>query len=230
MKILLIEDEKKVANFIQQGLSETGFEIDVASDGEIGLQMIHTNAYDVIILDWLLPGKSGIEVCREIRKLDASLPVLMLTAKDTIDDKVVGLESGADDYLTKPFAFEELIARIRALYRRKQITLVDDKDLVIEDLRVNPITRKVYRGGEEIFLSTKEFELLLYFLRHKNRIITRKMLAEAVWKIDFDTGTNFVEVYINYLRKKLDTGSRKPLILTIRGAGYIMKEESGENN
>ncbi|RMF58013.1 MAG: DNA-binding response regulator [Calditrichaeota bacterium] len=230
MKILLIEDEKKVASFIHQGLSESEYEVEVAHDGDTGLEKATGQDYDMFIIDWLLPGISGVEICRRIRQEKPHVPILMLTAKDTISDKVEGLESGADDYLTKPFAFEELKARIKALLRRKELGGAVEQILTIDDLEVDVISRKVFRGGKEILLSNREFDMLVYFLKNKNKIITRKDLAKAVWNIDFNTGTNFVEVYINYLRKKLDTGSGKPLILTIRGAGYIMREEGDENN
>ncbi|MCB0265137.1 MAG: response regulator transcription factor [Calditrichia bacterium] len=222
MKVLIVEDEKKVAQFIERGLSEENFEVAVVNDGDAGLAMAMSNSFDLVILDLMLPGKSGLDVCRELRQYDTKIPVLMLTARDTVEDKVRGLECGADDYLTKPFSFDELIARLRALARR-----VERKDapmLVIDDLTVDVLTRKAFRSGEEIYLSAKEFDLLVYFLKNRNKVISRQMLAENVWDIHFDTGTNYIDVYVNYLRNKLKAGSGRQLIFTIRGSGYIMKD------
>ncbi len=230
MKILVIEDERKVANFIRQGLSESGHSVEVAVDGESGLKLAREKMFDIIILDWLLPGMPGITVCRKIREFDSQIPILMLTARGTTEDKITGLDSGADDYLTKPFAFEELKARIRALSRRAPFSRKESSILTFRDIWVDLLTRRVFRGEREIFLSNKEYELLVYFLKHQNQVITRKQLAKDVWKIDFETGTNFVEVYITYLRKKLGSSKQKPLILTLRGAGYMIKGDPGEND
>lgn len=223
MRLLLIEDDKKVASFIVKGLTESGYAVDVSHDGKKGLDMASENSYDLVILDWMLPGMDGLKICSRIREFSKDIPILFLTAKETALDKVAGLDAGADDYLTKPFSFIELLARIRALLRRGSRAV--DK-LAIDDLELNVAERKVQRGGRTIELSNKEFAILEYLLRNKNRLINRATLTEHVWNIDFDRGTNLVDVYINYLRKKLDTGSRKPLIHTVRGAGYILKEET----
>ncbi|RMI27672.1 MAG: DNA-binding response regulator [Calditrichaeota bacterium] len=223
MKILVVEDEEKVAQVLKKGLSEWDYTVDIALSGEEALQKIGEENYDLVILDWLMPGMDGLAVCREIRERDKSLPILMLTAKDTVDDKVLGLETGADDYLTKPFSFEELKARIKALVRRSASPAVSY--LEAGDLIVDPLSRKVTRGHHRIFLSNKEYELLLFLMLHKNKVVTRQMIAEQVWGIPFDTGTNYIDVYINYLRKKLNVGSRKPLIFTVRGKGYMLRDD-----
>lgn len=223
MRLLLVEDDKKVASFIVKGLTESGYAVDVRYDGRSGLEAAEMESYDLIILDWMLPVMDGIMVCQKIREFSKDIPILFLTAKETTLDKVTGLDAGADDYLTKPFSFIELLARIRALMRRGTRAL--DR-LTIDDLEVNVTERKVLRGGKPIELSNKEFAILEYLLRNKNRLINRAALTEHVWNIDFDRGTNLIDVYINYIRKKLDVGSRKPLIHTVRGAGYILKEET----
>ncbi len=223
MNILVVEDEKRVAEFLQKGLSESGYRVDVAFDGEAGLEQAGQVGYDLFILDWLLPGKNGLELCRELRSSFPATPILMLTAKDTLQDKILGLDTGADDYLTKPFSFEELKARVRALARRKK--RIEPRNLSAGDLEVNPADRSVTRGGVSITLSNKEYELLTYLLRNKNKVLSRELTAREVWGITFDTGTNYIDVYINYLRKKLKVGSEKPLIFTIRGRGYILKDE-----
>ncbi len=225
MRLLLIEDDKKVAAFIVKGLTESGYVVDVRHDGRSGLEATQEESYDLIILDWMLPGIDGITVCKKIREFSKNIPILFLTAKETPSDKVKGLDAGADDFLSKPFAFMELLARIRALLRRGTRTL--DK-LFIDDLEINVNERKVVRGGKTIELSNKEFAILEYMVRNKNRLINRATLTEHVWNIDFDRGTNLIDVYINYLRKKLDVGSRKQLIHTVRGAGYVLKEETHE--
>lgn len=223
MRLLLIEDDKKVAAFIVKGLTESGYSIEVRHDGRSGLKTAEEESYDLIILDWMLPGIDGITVCKKIREFSKDIPILFLTAKETPSDKVQGLDAGADDFLSKPFAFMELLARIRALLRRGTRTV--DK-LVVDDLEIHVNERRVVRGGKPIELSNKEFAILEYMVRNKNRLINRASLTEHVWNIDFDRGTNLIDVYINYLRKKLDVGSRKPLIHTVRGAGYILKEET----
>jgi len=223
MRLLLVEDDKKVASFIFKGLTESGYAVDVRYDGRTGLETAEEESYDLIILDWMLPVMDGITVCKKIRKFSKDVPILFLTAKETASDKVVGLDAGADDYLSKPFSFMELLARIRALLRRG--TRIVDK-LTVDDLEVNVTERKVLRGGQVIELSNKEFAILEYLLRNKNRVTNRATLTEHVWNIDFDRGTNLIDVYINYLRKKLDIGSRKTAHSYVRGAGYILKEES----
>jgi heavy metal response regulator len=222
MRILVIEDEKKVANFIERGLKEEYYAVDVAYDGENGIYMAEVNEYDLIILDVVLPIKDGISVCKELRKKKVCVPVLMLTAKDEIQDKVLGLDSGADDYVTKPFAFEELLARVRALLRRKNqnITTI----LKIADLELNQLTHEVKRAGKEIALTMKEYNLLEYLMLNANQTITRTMISEHVWNESFDSFTNVIDVYVNYLRNKIDKGFKKQLIHTVRGIGYILKE------
>lgn len=222
MRILLVEDEKRIASFVQRGLKEEGFVVDHAPDGETALYLAGVNPYDAVILDVMLPGKDGITICRELRsKLKSDLPVLMLTAKSTVKDKVTGLNAGADDYLAKPFEFEELIARVRALLRRKTHTL--QTQLKVDDLELDPFTHQVRRGGKEILLTSKEYTLLHYLMMNAGHVVTRTMISEHVWNEDFDTLTNVIDVYINYLRKKIDEGSGRPLIHTLRGTGYILK-------
>lgn len=223
MKILLVEDERKVANLIKKGFEEEGIMVDIAEDGEIALQKVITDAYDLIILDIMLPGKDGIEVLKEIRSKGIMKPIMMLTAKDTTTDKVLGLDAGADDYITKPFVFEELLARVRALLRRGH-AIEKAQPIQIHDLVIDPVTRKVTRAGKEIELTTKEYSLLEYMARNKNRILTRTMIAENVWDYQFDSLTNIIDVYINYLRKKVDKDHQRKLIHTVRGVGYMIKE------
>lgn len=222
MRILLVEDELKIANFIERGLKEEHYAVDVVYNGEEALNMADMNPYDLIILDLMLPDRDGLSVCRTLRNNKIDTPILMLTAKSGIRDKVSGLDSGADDYLTKPFAFEELLARVRALLRRKtgeKVTL-----LKIADLELDQLTHKVKRAGKEIKMTSKEYALLEYLLLNANQIVTRTMISEHVWNEDFDSFTNITDVYINYLRNKIDKGSDKQLIHTIRGVGYIVKE------
>ncbi|GAB4293545.1 MAG: response regulator transcription factor [Desulfuromonadia bacterium] len=221
MKILVVEDEKKVSSFVKRGLEEEKFEVDTAFDGEEGLAMALKNPYDLIILDWMLPKRDGIAVLHELRK-EKTTPVLMLTAKDSVDDIVSGLESGSDDYLTKPFAFAELLARVKALVRRSEYDR--GAELKFADLRIDPVTHKVWRGENEIDLTAKEYALLEYFMRNPNQVLTRTMIADHVWDYTFDSFTNIIDVYVNYLRKKIDRDYPKKLIHTVRGVGYILKE------
>jgi heavy metal response regulator len=223
MRILVIEDEKKVSEFIKRGLKEEGYAVDIASDGENGLFQAMEIAYDLILLDLMLPKLDGMSLCKKLRENDIQTPLIMLTARDSIKDKVTGLDSGADDYLTKPFSFEELLARIRALMRKErnqQPTM-----LQIADLSLDLVSHKVRRGKEEIILTAKEYALLEYFMRNAGSVITRTMISEHVWDINFDTFTNVIDVYVNYLRNKIDKGQKIKLIHTIRGRGYILKEE-----
>ena len=221
MRILLIEDEKRIANFIERGLKEKKYVVDTASDGEKGLFMSEVNIYDLIILDVMLPGKDGISVCRELRKKKIDAPILILTAKDTVRDKVLGLNSGADDYLTKPFAFEELLARIRVLLRRKEG--IKTTILKVADLGLNQLTHEVIRAGKKVDLTSKEYALLEYLMINADHIVTRTMISEHVWNESFDSFTNIIDVYINYLRSKIDKGFGKELLQTIRGTGYVLK-------
>jgi heavy metal response regulator len=221
MRILLIEDEKKVAGFVKKGLEEEGYAVDVAPDGEKGLIMTLDRVHDLIILDIFLPKMDGLSVLREIRKRKVVAPVLILTIRATIEDKVLGLDAGADDYLTKPFAFQELLARVRALLRRRSDA--DPSVLRIADLTLDPARREVFRGEDMIELTPKEYSLLDYFMRNAGRVLTRTMIAESVWDYDFDAGTNVIDVYVNYLRKKIDADREPKLIHTVRGVGYVMK-------
>ena len=223
VRILIIEDEKKIADFIKRGLKEEGYAVDTARDGEEGLFLATTNEYDAIVLDLMLPKMDGLSLCRRVREKDVSTPLIMLTAKDRVEDKVTGLDSGADDYLTKPFAFEELLARIRALLRKKDSRAA--AQLQIADLELDLLTHKVTRQDKEISLTSKEFALLEYLMRNKGRVVTRTMISEHVWDINFDTDTNVIDVYINYVRNKIDHGYKKKLIHTIRGRGYILTDE-----
>jgi DNA-binding response OmpR family regulator len=223
MRILVVEDEKKVLSFIKRGLEEEKYEVDTAMDGEEGLKMAVDKPYDLIVLDWMLPKKDGLSMLKELRSKKAMIPVLMLTAKDSVEDIVAGLDSGSDDYLTKPFAFAELLARVRALLRRAE--LERGAEIHFSDLRLDPVTHKVWRKDKEIVLTAKEYGLLEYFMRNPNQVVTRTMIADHVWDYTFDSFTNIIDVYVNYLRKKIDRGSDKKLIHTVRGVGYIFKEE-----
>jgi len=227
MRVLVIEDEDKMADVIRRGLEEENFEVDVASDGNRGLELAKASQPDFIILDIGLPGIDGFEVAREIRAAGVRSPVLMLTARDTTEMKVKGLDSGADDYLTKPFAFAELLARLRALQRR---TLPPEStSLQIGDLALNLITRRASRGGVEIQLTNKEFALLEFFMRHPDEILSREILSEKVWEETFDTLTNVIDVYINYLRNKIDRSFEPKVIHTVRGVGYKFKTPATES-
>jgi heavy metal response regulator len=223
MRILLVEDDRKVASFIRRGLEEEGYAVDLASDGETGLAMALDRLHDVIVLDVMLPGKPGFQVVRELRQAKVATPVLLLTARDAVEDKVQGLDAGADDYLTKPFAFAELLARVRALLRRGKEARAPV--LQVADLTLDPATRTVKRAGEAISMTNREFALLEYFLRNPGRVLTRTMIAEHVWDYSFDTATNVIDVYVNYLRKKIDAGRERKLLHTVRGVGYVLKAD-----
>ncbi len=221
MRILLVEDEKRLAGFIQRGLKEEHFAVDVAHDGEKGIEMAQVNAYDLVILDLMLPEKDGLTICRELRARKIDVPILMLTAKSSAKDKALGLNTGADDYLGKPFEFEEFLARVNALLRRnraEKTTL-----LKVADLELDQQTHKVKRAGKEIELTSREYALLEYLMLHGGQIVTRTMISEHVWDESFDTFTNVIDVYVNYLRNKIDKGFDKILIHTIRGTGYMLK-------
>ncbi len=223
MRILIVEDDKKIAGFIKKGLAEEHYAVDVFYDGEEGAYWAQVNDYDLIILDIMLPGKDGIEVCKEIRNKNIVTPIIMLTAKDALENKIKGLDAGADDYLTKPFSFEELLARVRALFRRTQ--KYKTKTLKAADLELDFVNRKVTRAGKNITLTGKEYALLEYLMRNNGRIVTETMIIEHVWDMDFDSLTNVANVYIHHLRQKIDRNFDKKLIHTIRGVGYIMKED-----
>ena len=223
MRILVIEDEKKVATFIKKGLVEEHYAVDTAFDGEEGLYLAEINEYDLIVLDLMIPKIDGFGVLKKIRERKNTVPILVLTARDSVDDTVRGLDAGCDDYLTKPFAFAELLARIRALLRRDK----KEKESVlrIADLSLSIVTHKVMRQGKEIELTSKEYALLEYFMRNPEKVLTRTMISEHVWDYHFDSITNVIDVYVNYLRKKIDKDFEPKLIHTIRGIGYMMKKE-----
>lgn len=225
MRILVVEDDSPLASFVQKGLSAEHYAVDVARDGEQARQLALENDYDLLILDLNLPKIDGIEVLRAVRAKKPSLPVLVLTARSRIEDRVQSLDSGADDCLIKPFSFTELSARVRALLRRGPRTI--DTVLQIADLELNRVERKVKRAGRPIELTSKEFALLEYLMRNAGRRVTRSMIVEHVWNLSFDTSTNIVDVYINYLRRKVDDGFAPRLIRTIRGVGYEMNCQSG---
>jgi heavy metal response regulator len=222
MRILVVEDEKKVAGFIKKGLEEETYAVDIAHDGGEGFYLGKENQYDLIILDWMLPEMDGLEVLQKLRQSGVDTPILLLTAKDSVEDKVAGLNEGADDYLTKPFAFSELLARVRVLLRRGQKET--KTTLTLGDLTLDLVSHKVKRGDEDIELTSKEYSLLEYFMRNPGKVLTRTMIAEHVWDYNFDTFTNVIDVYINHLRKKIDKNFSKKLLHTMRGVGYVMKE------
>jgi len=221
MRILVIEDEKKVASFIKRGLEEAGYTVDAAKDGEEGLYKVESEEYDLIILDLILPRKNGIEVCKELRQMKLNTPILILSAKDSVDDKVLGLDSGADDYLTKPFAFNELLARVRALLRRGEA--LSQVKLQVGDLMLDSVTREVTRGGKEIKLTNREYSLLEYLMLNSGKVLSRTQLSEHVWDYTFDTFSNVIDVYVNYLRNKIDRDYDVKLINTVRGVGYVLR-------
>jgi len=223
MKILVVEDEKKVANFLQKGLKEEQYVVDVAYDGLEGEHLAKTNDYDLILLDIMLPGKDGINILKTLRQCQVNVPVIMLTAKEMVEDKIKGFNAGCDDYISKPFSFEELLVRIRAVLRRGSGAL--SNVISFADLTLDLISHKVIRAGREIELTAKEYTLLEYLVRNPNRVLTRTMIAEHVWDYNYDSFTNVIDVYINYLRNKVDRGFPTKLIHTVRGVGYVLKEE-----
>jgi heavy metal response regulator len=223
MRLLVVEDEKKVASFIKKGLEEEGYAVDLAADGEAGAAMACDGVHDLIVLDINLPKKDGLAVLKELRQNRITAPVLLLTVRAAVEDRVLGLDTGADDYLTKPFAFQELLARVRALLRRGSVA--EQPVIEVADLKLDPARRLVYRGEVKIDLTSKEFTLLDYFMRNRDRVLTRTMIAEHVWDYAFDTSTNVIDVYVNYLRKKIDSGRDPKLIQTVRGVGYVLKTD-----
>jgi len=224
MKILIIEDEPRVASFIKEGLEEKGYETEVAYDGLSGEKASMAPGIDLVILDLIIPGKSGIEVCKSIKSVNPDLPVLMLTALGTTADKVTGFDAGADDYLVKPFDFPELLARIKSLLKRKTPSSQQPQSLKVADLELDLLRKVAIRGGRVIELTAKEFSLLEYFMRNKGRVLSRVDISEKVWEITYDTGTNVVEVYVNILRKKIDRDFEPKLIHTRIGLGYIFTD------
>ena len=227
IQILIVEDEKKIADALKQGLTENGFEAEVVYDGDIGIKLFRSRPFHMVILDVNLPGMNGFELCQEIRKANPSVPVIMLTAMTTVEDKIEGFEAGADDYIIKPFDFRELIVRIRALLKRLHSTVIAGTVLTAGDLVMNLDSKEVTRGGKPVTLTAKEFQLLEYFLRNKNKVLSRADISLNVWDIDFDTRTNVIDVYVNYLRKKIDKGFEEPLIHTQVGMGYVLKDKTG---
>ncbi len=222
-KILLVEDEPAIAKFISRGLQREGYTVFSALDGQTGLDLAFRELPDLILLDVMLPDIDGLKVCRQIREAKLQTPILMLTAKDAIPDRVAGLEAGADDYLVKPFAFEELLARLRAL-RRRRAPIETEAPLNFADLTLTPSTRMARRGQRNIELTAKEYELLELFMRHPNQVLTRDQIYERIWGYDFGGESNIIEVYIRYLRAKLETGHEPRLLYTIRGVGYALRE------
>lgn len=224
MRILIIEDEEKLAISLKKGLEKEGYAVDYVLDGETGQRRIALNHqdYDLVILDLMMPKKDGFEVCRNVRKQNITIPILVLTARDATEDKVQALNDGADDYLVKPFSFEELTARIRALLRRPEQALTEE--LTVRDLVLNTSSRKVHRRGDEIFLTLKEFSLLEYLMRHPNQVVTRENMIDHLWDFAFDSFSNVVDVHIKNLRRKIDGNYDEKLLETIRGVGYKIKE------
>jgi two-component system response regulator MprA len=222
-RILVIEDEERIRQFLQRGLSYEGYRVDSASDGQLGLEMARENPPDLVLLDLMLPGIDGLEVCRRLRAV-SDVPILMLTAKEAIEDRVSGLDAGADDYLVKPFAFDELMARVRALLRRAQPAT--PQVYRFADLELDTGTRQGRRGGNIFDLTAKEYELLELFMRHPRQVLTRDVIFDRVWNYDFGGESNIIEVYVRYLRQKTEAGGGSRLIHTVRGIGYVLREES----
>lgn len=225
MRVLVIEDEPRLAGYIQKGLSEEAFTADVATDGESGLERAQTTTYDLIILDLMLPGIDGMTVCGRLRAAGDNVPILVLSARGMVQDRVSALNAGADDYLTKPFEFSELSARIRAVLRRRQPTAF--LPLIVADLSLDPVSRIVRRGNRRVDLTQKEYALLEYLLRHAGQAVTRTMIAEHVWNFHWDRLTNVIDVYINHLRKKIEVAGEPRLIHAIRGSGYVIRDPEG---
>ena len=226
MRLLIVEDEKSLLKILEKGFKEEGYGVDVASEGEEGLYMAENIPYDAIILDIMLPGIDGLTILSTIRKKDIATPVILLTARDATGDKITGLDTGADDYLTKPFDFDELLARVRSLVRRKSAT--KEALIRIDDLEINTASHEVKRGGRAITLSSREYSMLEYMAYKKNTVLSRSDILEHVYSEEVDLDSNIVDVYINYLRKKIDAGAERKLIHTVRGAGYILKDATAE--
>jgi DNA-binding response OmpR family regulator len=225
MKVCLVEDEQKVAAFICKGLEEHGYKIKTAKNGSEAKVLILTEDFDLLILDIMLPDINGIELCRQIRLDNIQTPILILSALDQVQNKVAGLKAGADDYLIKPFHFSELLARIEALLRRQHITPKEDHTIIFDDLKLDTWSNVAERAGKQITLTAKEYTLLELFMRNPNKILSREFIAEQVWGIDFDTGTNFIDVYVNYLRKKIEKDFKRKLIHTVIGMGYTLRND-----
>jgi len=223
MRILVVEDEEKVASFVKKGLEQSSYTVDTVTTGDDALAFALATAYDAIILDIMLPGRDGLSVVRELRSRGISTPVLALTARGSLEDKIHGLDSGCDDYLPKPFAFDELLARLRALLRRQPASRA--VKLEYSGVALDPVTRAITRDGKPIELTNKEYALLELLLRHPGQVFTRTAILESVWGYDFDAGSNVLEVYMNFLRKKIDAVGKKKLLHTVRGVGYVLREE-----
>lgn len=223
--ICLVEDEQKVAAFICKGLEEQGYQLKTAKNGDEAFKLAAAENFDLFIVDIMLPDISGIELCREIRETDSQTPILILSALDQVQNKVAGLKAGADDYLIKPFHFSELLARIEALLRRQNISQKEDHVIVFDDLKLDTWSNLAERDGQQIALTAKEYTLLELFMRNPNKVLSREYIAEQVWGIDFNTGTNFIDVYVNYLRKKIEKGFAKKLIHTVIGMGYTLRND-----
>ena len=229
MRILIVEDERRLAQFLKKGFEAESMAVDIAQDGHEGAALGREGDYDAIVLDLMLPGKDGIQVLQEIRSAGKSTPILILSARGEVEDRIRGLNLGADDYLPKPFAFAEVLARVRALLRRQSTDGDRGSVLRVDDLSVDLLSRKARRAGREIELTNKEFQLLEYLLRSKNRVLSRVLIIEHIWDMQFDGGTNVVDVVINRLRRKIDDGARHPLIRTVRGVGYVLEEPPRED-
>jgi two-component system OmpR family response regulator len=225
LRVLIIEDDREAAQFLVKGLTESGYVVDHADDGPKGLMLATSRTYDVLVVDRMLPGLEGLSVIETLRKNDIQTPALVLSAKATVPDRVAGLRAGADDYLTKPFAFAELLARLEALGRRGQLS-TEETVLKVADLEMDLVTHKVVRGDQPIELQPREFRVLEYLMRNAGRVVTRTMLLEAVWDYNFDPQTNVIDVHISRLRQKIDKGFEKPLLHTVRGAGYRLTENA----
>ena len=221
MRVLVVEDSRRLAGIVKRGLLEEGYAVDNAYDGEEAEYMAESTPFDLIVLDIMLPKKDGITVCRDLRAKKVNTPILMLTAKDSVEDKVTGLDSGADDYLVKPFAFSELLARLRALLRREVLPKI--QKLQIGELALDPQSREVWRNGDRVDLTAKEYAIIEYFMRRPNAVVTRTMLGESVWDYEFDGLSNIIDVYVRRLRRKIDREGQESLIQTVRGAGYRLR-------
>lgn len=221
MKILIVEDEIGIANFLRDGLEDENYSVDVALDGNRGLELATTRTYDLILLDWMLPGTSGLEITKQIRKSNKKVPIVFLTAKDTLHDTVMGLEAGANDYIKKPFQFEELLARIKVQLR---LNVEEPTVLTFQDVTLDATKHQVFKNGIEINLTKKEFSLFYFLLKNKGRVCTRNEIIKEVWEINFETDSSSLDVYINFLRKKIENGNSDSIIQTIRGIGYIIRE------
>jgi len=221
MRILIIEDEIGILNFLKQGLEEEAYSVDTATEGKSGLEMALSENYDLLLLDWMIPGMSGIEICRQFRKENSTTPIIFLTARDTVQDTIFGLQAGANDYIKKPFSFEELLERIKVQFRSKK---GEQAVFHLGPIKLDTNTHQVFKSDDEIFLTQKEFALLEYLLRNKNKVCRRTRIIESVWDIHFEYNTGVIDVYINSLRKKLNLGKDEDYIQTIRGVGYIARE------